>query len=696
MFGWLFNGLISLITYPFFTLGWYFLVYLPLSVIAFFNFIFDQIGINVIVNALFQKKSFSFENLPVGFWIFAITSISMGFIVFILRYIKFLIIRKRSADSEIIAMGKVGFGSFAFIFLFPIIFFVLLVTIQSTLFLINDYIRGEQNLIIVMLRSASNKIPEDEINSISESFSSPSYSTFSAMESGEAISLIITLSASSIIVAYILGISFISWFTASAQLFMNFLTMPVWAISSIWDDGRRLKSWTKNFLGQFAIIIVYQVSFNLFLIWIGSTYKIADLIDLDQVKSPQIFRFLFRISFIIGGGLAIASFTRQIAAQFGQAGALEHQQRLASSVLKVGAVAATGAAGIMALGQNFKSDKLNVSSLLEKNKNKNPFNVTDNSFFPGSSKLNSWRLPAIAETTAAAWPILDWGYKGLKHATQKFKEKRAKKALIIDTKKSPARLFFDKIGGFFKKNKKQANSDGASVELLKLDNKQKANSENSNKPPLLLPYKNLSENKENVEDKLQKNPQKNTDMVTNTHKSGNIIEKVDDNNGKNSEKNTEKSLVTESETQNLAKKANKPTEIVETQEEKPEKKGFWEWFWGKLPEETKKSETTAKTVKKVTKKAKKSEIKTAEKSTKTSKKIKTVEPKEKKTSQRKKKTSENQVAQVKENDKSRVQENELKLNVHSKNLNLKKIEDNHENIKPIAKKTINSKKQIEP
>lgn len=750
MFGWLFNGLISLITYPFFILGWYLLVYLPLSIIAFFNFIFDQIGINIIVNALFQRETFSFESLPIGFWIFAITSISMGFVVFVLRYIKFLLIRKRSADSEIIAMGKVGIGSFAFIFLFPIIFFALLITIQSTLFLINDYIRGDQNLISVMLRSASDKFTDEEIKLISENFSSPYYTTFSSMESGEAISLIITLSASSIVIAYILGISFISWFTASAQLFMNFLTMPVWAISSIWDDGSRLKSWTKNFLGQFAIIIVYQVSFNLFLIWISSTYKVADLIDLSQVKSQQIFRFLFRIAFIIGGGLAIASFTRQIASQFGQEGALEHQQRLASSTLKVGGVALAGASAAMInLGRNAKNANLDVGNLFSKKK-KNPFNIVDNSLLP-SSKSSGWRLPELLGigSSVVAGSVL--GYKGLKFGTKKFREYRAKKALNPNQKKGPAKLFFDKIGQLFRKNKKTNNNPNNSDEVAKLENKEnkvdkinvKSVTQNSDKKDENK-IENSNEKSSKVEEKLENNAKKDAEVEVNSENNTEKTELVDDNNIEKTEKSIENSITAASEKQNLAEKDASTTEFSKGEVQKPEEKsiikvsekqdlaekdpsttefsadktekseinsvvepkkqGFWEWFWGKLPDDEekpkrktreKKVKSEEKTAKKVTKNAKKTITSDNEKPEKKVKKVKTIEEKEKKPRGRKKKTVENQADLVKKDEKTVNIDKKIELKDQDASLNLKKIEKNQENMKPDFEKQIEIKNKTD-
>ncbi|WP_434334963.1 hypothetical protein V2P41_01415 [Mesomycoplasma hyopneumoniae] len=732
MFGWLFSGLVSLITYPFFTLGWYLLVYLPLSVIAFFNFIFDQIGINVIVNAIFQKKSFAFENLPVGFWIFAITSVSMGFIVFILRYIKFLIIRKRSADSEIIAMGRVGFGSFAFIFLFPIIFFALLITIQSTLFLINQHIRGDQNLITVMLKSASDKIPEEEIKWISENYGSPSYSTFSGMESGEAISLIITLSASSLVIAYILGISFISWFTSSAQLFMNFLTMPVWAMTSIWDDGRRLKTWTKNFLGQFAIIIVYQISFNLFLIWVGSTYQIADLIDLSQVTSSQIFRFLIRISFIIGGGLAIAAFTRQIASQFGQEGAVDHQQRLASSTLKVGAVGIAGAAGVLGfLNKNGKNDKLDVSGLFEKNKNKNPFNVVDNSLAPGNSKLTNWRGPSIMGALSTLATGSAMGYQGVKYAKKKyeqFKNWRAKRALDPNHKNGPTKLFIDKIGRFFRKNKKSDSSNSETEEEGKVKNKRKT-AKNSKSGQNIT--ENSNEKNNSVETKLENSGQSSAEVEQISEENQEKLEEVGVVNNEKSEKTKENGLKNTSETQNLDQKEDLETnEIVEEAEKsaektitttelstektekleenavvEPKKQGFWEWFWGKLPEEEKKTkrkprtkvvETSEKPTKKVTKKVKKTPKVELEKRPKKEKKVKTVEEKEKKPRGKKKKVTENQLDSTTNNQKTVNQTEKIELKNQDNNIDIEKDKNNQENIKSEIKEINDLEKQIKP
>ncbi|MHA0297918.1 Mbov_0396 family ICE element transmembrane protein [Mesomycoplasma ovipneumoniae] len=623
MFGWLFSGLINIITYPFFVLGWYLLVYLPFSVIAFFNYIFEKIGINIIVHAIFHRQTFSFESLPIGFWIFAIASISMGFIVLILRYVKFLIIRRNSADTEIAAMSKVSVGSFIFIFTFPVIFFTLLIGIQSTLTIINNYISGDQNLIDLMLRSASNKIPDSEIKTISEEFSVPSYSTFTTMESGEAIILIITLSASSIVVAYILGISFISLFTASAQLFMNFITMPLWAVSSIWDDGRKLKTWTRTFFGQFAVIIIYQVSFNLFLIWVASTYKIADSIDFEGAKGIFIFRFLLKISFIIGGGLAISTFTRQIAANYGQAGAVEHHQRLASSTLKVGGVALAGAAGTMfKLNQNNHKNATDLTGLPSKWNQKKPFDIIDNSILP-NQKQSPWRnamnLVGIGAGVAYA------AYKA-RPLIKKWRNYRANRALN-DEQTGLKNFFSKKINNLFSKFKrgdsgqnleKKPKNTRSSVEKTS----ENPSSQNKSEEAATINQNDslLTEKSTTSEDKLEQ-----TDLLSQSKNESSDekqpkIEKNDVEIAPNldQQENSENKSDEKQQTEN--------SEIVE----KPAKKqGFWARFWGEWPKEE---------AKKTRRKSSKTKDTTSEKETKKVKKaVKKKETKAEKTSESKEK-----------------------------------------------------------
>ncbi|WP_069097240.1 Mbov_0396 family ICE element transmembrane protein [Mesomycoplasma ovipneumoniae] len=626
MFGWLFSGLINIITYPFFTLGWYLLVYLPFSVIAFFNYIFEKIGINIIVHAIFHRQTFSFESLPIGFWIFAITSISMGFIVLILRYVKFLIIRRNSADIEIAAMSKVSVGSFIFIFAFPVIFFALLIAIQSTLTIINNYISGDQNLIELMLKSASNKIPDSEIQTISQDFNVPSYSTFTTMESGEGIILIITLSASSIVVAYILGISFISLFTASAQLFMNFITMPLWAVSSIWDDGRKLKTWTRTFFGQFAVIIIYQVSFNLFLIWVASTYKIADSIDFEGAKGIFIFRFLLKISFIIGGGLAISTFTRQIAANYGQAGAVEHHQRLASSTLKVGGVALAGAAGTMfKLNQNNHKNATDLTGLPSKWNQKKPFDIVDNSILP-NQKQSPWRnaMNLVGIGTGVAFAATQ-----AKPLIKKWRNYRANRALNGE-QKGLKNFFSKKINNLFSKFKRGDSSQNLKQKPKNTRSTVEKTSENPssqnkieeaakiNQNDSLLAEKSAtSEDKLEQTDSLSQSKNESSDEKQLKIKKNDVEITPNSDQQENSESKGDEKQQTEN------------TEIVE----KPaKKKGFWARFWGEWPEEeTKKTRrkssktkdtTSEKETKKVKKAVKKKETKAEKASESKEKKVK--------------------------------------------------------------------------
>ncbi|WP_337895627.1 Mbov_0396 family ICE element transmembrane protein [Mesomycoplasma ovipneumoniae] len=622
MFGWLFSGLINIITYPFFVLGWYLLVYLPFSVIAFFNYIFEKIGINIIVHAIFHRQSFSFESLPIGFWIFAIASISMGFIVLILRYVKFLIVRRNSADTEIAAMSKVSVGSFIFIFTFPVIFFTLLIAIQSTLTIINNYISGDQNLIDLMLRSASNKIPDSEIQTISQDFSVPSYSTFTTMESGEAIILIITLSASSIVVAYILGISFISLFTASAQLFMNFITMPLWAVSSIWDDGRKLKTWTRTFFGQFAVIIIYQVSFNLFLIWVASTYKIADSIDFEGAKGIFIFRFLLKISFIIGGGLAISTFTRQIAANYGQAGAVEHHQRLASSTLKVGGVALAGAAGTMfKLNQNNHKNATDLTGLPSKWNQKKPFDIVDNSILP-SQKQSPWRnamnLVGIGSGVAFA------AYKA-RPLIKKWRNYRANRAL--NGEQTGLKNFFSKkINNLFSKFKRADSSQNLEKKAKNTRSSVEKTSENPSSQNKIDEAANINQNDSLLTEKnaTSDNKQQQTDSLSQS-KNESSEEKQ-----QKLEKNDVEITPNSDQQDNSENKSDEKqqTENPEIVEKPAKKKGFWARFWGEWPaEETKKirrksSKTKDTTSEKEIKKVKKKETKAEKASEFKEKKVK--------------------------------------------------------------------------
>ncbi|WP_341517500.1 Mbov_0396 family ICE element transmembrane protein [Mesomycoplasma ovipneumoniae] len=622
MFGWLFSGLINIITYPFFVLGWYLLVYLPFSVIAFFNYIFEKIGINIIVHAIFHRQTFSFESLPIGFWIFAIASISMGFIVLILRYVKFLIVRRNSADTEIAAMSKVSVGSFIFIFTFPVIFFTLLIGIQSTLTIINNYISGDQNLIDLMLRSASNKIPDSEIQTINQDFSVPSYSTFTTMESGEAIILIITLSASSIVVAYILGISFISLFTASAQLFMNFITMPLWAVSSIWDDGRKLKTWTRTFFGQFAVIIIYQVSFNLFLIWVASTYKIADSIDFEGAKGIFIFRFLLKISFIIGGGLAISTFTRQIAANYGQAGAVEHHQRLASSTLKVGGVALAGAAGTMfKLNQNNHKNATDLTGLPSKWNQKKPFDIVDNSILP-SQKQSPWRnamnLVGIGSGVAFA------AYKA-RPLIKKWRNYRANRAL--NGEQTGLKNFFSKkINNLFSKFKRADSSQNLEKKAKNTRSSVEKTSENPSSQNKIDEATNINQNDSLLTEKnaTSDNKQQQTDSLSQS-KNESSEEKQ-----QKLEKNDVEITPNSDQQDNSENKSDEKqqTENPEIVEKPAKKKGFWARFWGEWPaEETKKirrksSKTKDTTSEKEIKKVKKKETKAEKASEFKEKKVK--------------------------------------------------------------------------
>ncbi|WP_069098838.1 Mbov_0396 family ICE element transmembrane protein [Mesomycoplasma ovipneumoniae] len=706
MFGWLFNGLINIITYPFFTLGWYLLVYLPFSVIAFFNYIFEKIGINIIVHAIFHRQTFSFESLPIGFWIFAIASISMGFIVLILRYVKFLIIRRNSADTEIAAMSKVSVGSFIFIFTFPVIFFALLIAIQSTLTIINNYISGDQNLIELMLKSASNKIPDSEIQTISQDFSVPSYSTFTSMESGEGIILIITLSASSIVVAYILGISFISLFTASAQLFMNFITMPLWAVSSIWDDGRKLKTWTRTFFGQFAVIIIYQVSFNLFLIWVASTYKIADSIDFEGAKGIFIFRFLLKISFIIGGGLAISTFTRQIAANYGQAGAVEHHQRLASSTLKVGGVALAGAAGTMfRLNQNNHKNATDLTGLPSKWNQKKPFDIVDNSILP-NQKQSPWRnaMNLVGIGTGVAFAATQ-----VKPLIKKWRNYRANRALNGE-QKGLKNFFHKKINNLFSKFKRGDSSQNLNQKPKNTRSTVEKTSEDPSSQNKIEQTAKINQNDSLLTEKsaTSKDKLQQTDSLSQSKNESN------DEKQPKIEKNDVEITSNSDQQENSESKGDEKqqTESLEKVETPAKKKGFWARFWGEWPEEeTKKARrkssktkdtTSENETKKVKKAVKKKETKAGKASESKEKKVKidkadskldekTSETKEK--AKRIKTSEKNSGTSTTSDEKSSIANEENAKTVEKVSPQIEQNDEKIDNIEP--KKTRTRKKKAE-
>lgn len=277
MVGWIFNSIYDAIAYPFFTLGWYLLVYIPLSIIGFFNFVFQQLGINIVVRAVFGQSQFSFEKLPTGFWVFLIASVAIGFILMIVRFVKFLTLKNQNSSIEISQMTKGIVVSLSFSFLFPILIFVFLVILQSFMTILNQYIQGGRNIVYLLVRSSTDKISDFQVSQIAENYKVLSSDEFNKLGNGEGVMMIIVLFVGAIIICYALGTSFISWFISSAQLFMNFITMPIWATNSILDDGRSLKKWLLNFLGQIAVIIVYQMSFNLFLMWVSATLFLSIL-----------------------------------------------------------------------------------------------------------------------------------------------------------------------------------------------------------------------------------------------------------------------------------------------------------------------------------------------------------------------------------------------------------------------------------
>lgn len=377
MFGWIFDSLYQAISYPFFTLGWYIFVYIPLSIIGFFNFVFQQLGIQIIVRAIFGHDQFSFEKLPTGFWVFLIASVAIGFIFMVIRFVKFLTLRHQNSSIEISQMTKGLVVSLSFSFLFPILIFVLFAVLQAFMLLLNQYIQGGQGLVYLLVKSSTNKIGESQISQIAQDYHVLSIDEFNKFNNGEGILMIITLSVGAILISYTLGISFISWFISSAQLFMNFITMPAWATNSILDDGRSLKKWVRSFTGQIAVIIIYQMSFNIFLMWVSATFVTVESLNLlGAGNNSFIYKFFIKLAFIAGGGLAISTFTQQVAAHFKQGGMISNQQRLASSTLKVGG-AALGAVsyGLSKINsQRLKPNSKGTSNLSSIQNIKSPIN----------------------------------------------------------------------------------------------------------------------------------------------------------------------------------------------------------------------------------------------------------------------------------------------------------------------------------
>ncbi|CAT04875.1 Uncharacterised protein [Mesomycoplasma conjunctivae] len=388
MFGF-FTGIINAITYPFFLLGWYLFVYIPLALIAFFNLVFQQLGLEIIVRVIFQKGKFSFQDLPVGFWVFVFVALAMGFVLFVAKFVKFLVARKENPGEEIVSMTRGVFVSFAFAFLFPILLFASLIILQMLLDLVNQYVRGNSSLTYLIVKSSTDKISESEVVRISKDFRPPGYDSYTRFHSGEAIQLVLTLGIASLVISFILGISFISWFVAGAQLFMNFLTMPLWIANSIWDNGKQIKLWVKSFFGQLASLIVYQTSFNIFLIWLSSTLFIADSMNFREAGSNEfLYKFFVKLAFIIGGGIAIITFTKQIASQFGQGNLVGYQQRLASSALKVAGVSAGAIGGFMLKMRGRSGDG----------------NKKANGIFSDSSKI----LPSVNGISSSQSQGLNW------------------------------------------------------------------------------------------------------------------------------------------------------------------------------------------------------------------------------------------------------------------------------------------------
>jgi len=283
------------------SLWWVFFVQGPLVIINAFSKVLNYLTGGVITDLLFgSHQNFSFSNIPMQFWWFVIVAISIWAVFFAIQLLVIQFREETQIKIKLILAFTNGAKGFAFMFLIPIVFFLMNFIIQGFAnLIINNF--GSNNNITQYLWHIGDSSWDGTVNGVPSNFGEPN-----------------NINSYNVIIQ-----TFGTWFMAIGlfmvgllltqkviELFLLFCISPLVMIGMTLDEGKAANTWKEMVIGKFLASTATLIGYFIFI----SALQAIIHNGTPSLATGDFTKQLFLLLFICAGALAMLSFA-DIAAQ---------------------------------------------------------------------------------------------------------------------------------------------------------------------------------------------------------------------------------------------------------------------------------------------------------------------------------------------------------------------------------------------
>ncbi|AXF96824.1 Mbov_0396 family ICE element transmembrane protein [Spiroplasma phoeniceum] len=308
---------------------WSIFVQGPLQLIASFNTVLNYLTGGVVGDLMFgSKQEFSFQNIPMSFWYFVITTLCLFSLIFTITMIKILFQDATETKTKFIVALQNGSKAFVFIFLIPIFFFLANFAIANIAKMITSGFGGENGNIANYLYNIGNTNWDGTGDNIPNNYSYPdNIGDFNMI--AEVFGVWFMLFA-----MFMIRIALVQ---KIIELFFLFIISPWVMVIMTIDNGKGAFIWKDMVIAKFLASTATLTGYFIFM----TTIQTILSTNLAGLGIEGIGKSLFVILFMCGGGLAVMAFSDVVANLIGEAaGVREGMSSMKSTV----------AGGMMAMG----------------------------------------------------------------------------------------------------------------------------------------------------------------------------------------------------------------------------------------------------------------------------------------------------------------------------------------------------------
>ncbi|WNM14775.1 Mbov_0396 family ICE element transmembrane protein [Mesomycoplasma ovipneumoniae] len=359
-------GIINIIAYGFFAVGWGLLVWPFVTILNIITELFGSISFDLLKNIFFgSSKEFSISQIPIVFLI--ITAIAVSLIIFLIlqRLVRnFFLAGKQNYDSSLKNVIIKTIASVVFPILFIVFLFFGLIIVSSIINLIKDSLGYHNSLVSSFVKAAlppevRSKLTDSDLKSLA-SGQIISYDIYYNFQWGDGVKIIFLIGLSTLITAWLLGSTVISLVANIAQMFyqLTFITCFFQYLKLATKESYS-KNICKLFEVNFESLLFRNFLFHFSLFELNFSTNQAWNIEIkSQLVSPWIFNFFFSFLMILGGGIAIKTIGEEFASYFGGQGFVRSQQEWAHRTTKgIGITAGLLGASSALAGKGVKDSK---------------------------------------------------------------------------------------------------------------------------------------------------------------------------------------------------------------------------------------------------------------------------------------------------------------------------------------------------